>query len=199
MTHQEALLNGKTRYFGMLCTKHPEALGERAVSGAGCVKCRLEAVKRHQKKHPEKRKAQSAKDNSKNPELRSAAHKAWREANVEKDAARKQRYRVVNLEKVKGAYKKYYEENYTRMLAKRNKQHADKLQRTPVWLTVDELWMVEQAYELAAERTKLFGFPWHVDHVLPLRGKTISGFHTPYNLQVIPAVENLRKSNRVTV
>jgi hypothetical protein len=85
------------------------------------------------------------------------------------------------------------------VLAKRNKQHADKLKRTPAWLTSDDFWMIEQAYELAALRTKLFGFAWHVDHVIPLRGKLASGLHTPYNLQVIPAVENLRKSNQMEI
>jgi hypothetical protein len=121
----------------------------------------------------------------------------WREANVAHDAARKQQYRIANLEKVKATYKQHYEANYPRMLAKRNKQHADKLKRTPVWLTSDDHWMIEQAYELAALRTKMFGFAWHVDHVLPLRGKLVSGLHTPYNMQVIPGLENLRKGNRV--
>ena len=197
MPRQAARLEGKKRYFGSLCVKHPEALGERAVAGAACVKCSLEAVQRYHAKHPEKRRAQSAIDNNKCPEQRSAAHKMWREANVTHDAARKQAYRAANLEQVKLTYKRYYEANYPRMLAKRNKQHADKLQRTPSWLTADEHWMIEQAYELAAMRTARFGFPWHVDHVIPLRGKLASGFHTPYNLQVIPAVDNLRKSNRM--
>lgn len=197
MTRQEALFAGKTRYFGVVCAKHPEANGERSTAGTTCVVCALEAVQRYHAKYPDKRKAQSLKDNNKNPKVRSAAHKVWREANVVKDAERKRAYRTANLEVVKWTYKQYYEANYPRMLAKRNKQHADKLQRIPSWLTVDEHWMIEQAYELAAMRTAMFGFPWHVDHVLPLRGKLVSGFHTPYNLQVIPAVDNLRKSNRM--
>ena len=76
------------------------------------------------------------------------------------------------------------------------KRRAAKIQRTPAWLSEDDYWMLEQAYELAALRTKLFGFSWHVDHVLPMQGKKISGLHVPSNVQVIPGVENVRKANR---
>jgi hypothetical protein len=71
--------------------------------------------------------------------------------------------------------------------------------QTPKWLTQDDHWMIEQAYELAALRTKLFGFSWQVDHIVPLQGKLVSGLHTPYNLQVIPAKHNQSKSNQFTV
>lgn len=70
-------------------------------------------------------------------------------------------------------------------------------QRTPKWITDDDRWMMEQAYELAALRTKMFGFAWHVDHILPLQGKTVSGLHVPTNLQVLPGVDNIRKRNTV--
>ena len=80
----------------------------------------------------------------------------------------------------------------------RNRQLA-KLQRTPKWLTVDDNWMIEQAYELAELRTKMFGFAWHVDHVIPLQGKNVSGLHVPTNLQVIPAILNMAKNNRYEV
>jgi hypothetical protein len=75
------------------------------------------------------------------------------------------------------------------------KRQAAKINRTPAWLMDDELWMIEQAYELAALRTKLFGFTWHVDHIVPLQGKMVSGLHVPNNLQVIPGFDNLRKAN----
>jgi hypothetical protein len=79
------------------------------------------------------------------------------------------------------------------------KHRAVKLQRTPSWLDEDALWMIEQAYELAALRTKLFGFSWHVDHVIPLQGKIVSGLHVPFNLQVIPGFQNIAKNNKFEV
>jgi hypothetical protein len=76
------------------------------------------------------------------------------------------------------------------------KRRAAKLQRTPAWLTEEDFWMIEQAYELAAMRTKLFGFSWHVDHVMPLQGAVVSGLHVPTNLQVISGVLNIAKANK---
>jgi hypothetical protein len=73
----------------------------------------------------------------------------------------------------------------------------DKTQRTPAWLTPEDLWLIEEFYETAAERTKSTGVQWHVDHMIPLRGKTVSGLHVPGNLQVILGTENSRKGNRV--
>lgn len=76
------------------------------------------------------------------------------------------------------------------------KRRAAQLQRTPGWLTADDLWMIEQAHELAALRTRMFGFPWHVDHELPLQGKYVSGLHVPTNLRVVPWRDNVAKANK---
>lgn len=66
-------------------------------------------------------------------------------------------------------------------------------QATPSWLTVEQAGQIAALYEEAKARPG----NWHVDHIIPLRGKNVSGLHVPWNLQVIPAKDNLKKGNRV--
>lgn len=64
------------------------------------------------------------------------------------------------------------------------------------WLTKDDLWIIKEIYRLAEQRTKLHGFQWHVDHIIPIKGDSICGLHVPKNLQVIPWLDNIRKKNK---
>lgn len=54
----------------------------------------------------------------------------------------------------------------------------------------------EEAQHLRRLRNNSSGFKWHVDHIIPLNGRDVSGLHTWNNLQVIPASVNLSKGNR---
>lgn len=68
--------------------------------------------------------------------------------------------------------------------------------RLPAWLTVDDMFLIDEAYELAVLRTRLTGIRWSVDHIIPLNGKHVSGLHVPENLQVITLRGNRQKGNK---
>lgn len=70
--------------------------------------------------------------------------------------------------------------------AERMKRIADQRQRTPIW---SDLKKIKEIYREAQS----MGSEYHVDHIVPLNGKTVSGLHVPANLQIIPAKENLLK------
>lgn len=53
-----------------------------------------------------------------------------------------------------------------------------------------------EAHDLRKRRNLLTSVEWHVDHILPLKGKVVSGLHIWSNLQVIPKILNLKKRNK---
>lgn len=128
------------------------------------------------------------------------AYKAkYRQRTTEKRALYMKEWRSKNAEYTYQYAKQYRQDNKAFINFLSQNRKLAMMQRTPLWLGVEEMWMIEEAYQLAALRTKLFGFAWHVDHVIPLRGKTVSGLHTPQNLSVIPGTANMQKTNKFEV
>lgn len=125
--------------------------------------------------------------------------KEYRERTVEQRAKYQSEWVQKNREHVAVYSKKYRQDNKSLINFLCQKRKIALIQRTPKWLSEDELWMIAEAYAIAALRSDMFGFQWDVDHIIPLRGKNVSGLHTPYNLQVIPAVVNRTKNNRYRV
>lgn len=94
-------------------------------------------------------------------------------------------------------YKKEYRKlNPGKINAKVAQRKAAKLQQTPKWLTKTQLNEIEAFYILAKELQWLSEELLHVDHIVPLQGKNVSGLHVPWNLQILPASLNISKGNR---
>jgi hypothetical protein len=122
----------------------------------------------------------SAKRIAKNHEAQLARQKAWRIANPEKMQATSKRWLKNN--KAKNALKK------------RNRDSA-KIHRTPSWLNNAHFFEIECVYSYCASLRSI-GLNYEVDHIVPLQGKTVSGLHVPWNLQVITKFENRSKGNK---
>jgi len=76
------------------------------------------------------------------------------------------------------------------------KYQASKLKATPKWLTKEMFLEMEEYYISATVISAEMGVTMHVDHIIPLQGKTVCGLHVPWNLQVITAAENYTKANK---
>lgn len=126
---------------------------------------------------------------------------AWVRANPQKVRASYKKYNASG--KRNFSYKDYYwsDSERSRLKGKKDtaKRRAIKLKALPSWLNDFDKFVIGEMYETAQRRSKVTGIKWHVDHIVPLQGDNVCGLHVPCNLQVIPAVQNLRKSNSLKI
>lgn len=126
--------------------------------------------------------------------------KAWRKANPNANRAiegrrkltpaqRAAAWRAQNPVRHKELKAADYARNKPRYLARNQKRRAADKRATPAWLTDEQKHQITSFYE-----TRPKGY--HVDHIVPLRGVNVCGLNVPWNLQHLPAQENLKKNNR---
>lgn len=132
----------------------------------------------------------------KNKEKVKAYNEAWRKANPNYSKEyhsipeHKERENELKRLKRKRKPKKSKEERLEHKRRRHNaetiRHKAEKLKRTPPWADIEA---IKQFYLNCPEG-------YEVDHIIPLRGKNVSGFHTLENLQYLKSEVNRKKSNK---
>jgi uncharacterized transporter YbjL len=152
--------------------------------------------------------------NSLDNECRSCSnerYRNYRKNNIDKELARSNKYKQENKETVSinriARYRKnsvieiekvraWQKLNRDKVNANQARRRAAKLQAMPRWLTAEDKLKIVEFYKLAKRLEQETGVKYHVDHIVPLQGINICGLHVPWNLQVIPAYDNISKSNK---
>lgn len=178
-----------------------DAFGKHKVGRDGlrsvCKSCNVDAAKQWTLANPDKVRAASARAakrrRAENPEENHAYLIKWRAENPEKVQAQSLKWRRENHEKNRVRLAKWHAENPEKNRASRAKRRASLLQATPPWADLDAIKAVyvEQQFYLD------LGLDVHVDHIIPLQGKTVCGLHVHWNLRVVLAEDNIRKGNKI--
>lgn len=114
----------------------------------------------------------------------------WITGNPEKNQESKLKYKASHKEENKSYNKAWAQRNAGKVTAYSRNYQLLKLKRIPAWLSDQDRQSIKEFYANRPEGH-------HVDHIVPLQGKEVSGLHVPWNLQYLPATENIKKSNKL--
>lgn len=151
------------------------------------------AVDKSKAANPEKYKELQRQWHLANPGYSTRQSAKWREANREKSNQFSEEWKRQNPEKRRAVVRAWNKRNRDKVNAVYARRRAMKLKACPKWAND---FFIKEIYHLARLRTKMFGYPWNVDHIVPLQSDKVCGLHVEHNLQVIPSSVNQSKNNR---
>lgn len=146
-----------------------------------CKDCRREKIRLYDKKNRAKKKAYNAQ---------------YKEKNLEKLREKARKYHKNNRDRILEYQKSWREANPDKLAKARFSRRDNFKKAKPWWLTTEMEEEIKQFYDLAKDCRITTGEDYEVDHIIPIKGKTVCGLHVPWNLQVLPKDVNRSKSNR---
>lgn len=156
-----------------------------------CKKCRKmyqtlskEKIKQYGKGYREKRRDTILKKK-----------REYYENNKDTLLERQKEYYEYNKQLIRATRKKYVENNRAKVNHNAKLYKLRKRNAAPSWLSGPQLAHIKRTYKLREIVSEVTGMTYHVDHIVPLQGENVCGLHVPWNLVVIPAIDNISKSN----
>lgn len=179
-------------YVGSPCKRGHAGL--RYVSGRSCVECVNARRRKWESDNADHARAlgtaRKVRERASHPERNKKVCRKWYYSNVERARASARASGQKNARR-RSSYLKAYMPIYAirnrgRLNANAAAYRAARLQQTPKWADLNA---IREFYAACPP-----GF--HVDHIVPLRGRLVRGLHVLENLQYLPARDNLVKGNR---
>lgn len=144
----------------------------------------------------DKVRERSRKWNENNKQLTQAYGIAWRKANPERAKEHYVAWKKANPDRARQHSLKWAAKHAPLYRAWAAARKAMLRHRLPAWANKDAI----RAFYAEAERlTRTTGIRHSVDHILPLKGRKVSGLHVETNLRVITHHENCVKNNRYEI
>lgn len=186
----EAKSLGLAKYFtGKPCKKGH--IAERYTKSSTCVEClkessanRISEFKAYQKTWYQ--------ENSTKIKEKSNIRYAFIKSSIEEVSKRKN-WMANNVDKMKEYRKSYRLSNPSIFANATQRRNAKKKKASVLWANQSK---ILDMYKLAENLSKKTGIKYHVDHMIPLQSNFVCGLHCEANLQVIPAIDNIKKSNK---
>ena len=162
---------------------------------ARCKPCTRARSKKYQEAHRSERAEYLKTYYKENKDLLIARSSAKYWANVpERRLARRANY-LKHRDRIILYQKRYYLANKDKYNSYSGLRSSRVRQATPPWADTAAILAVYEQRLILSQST---GVLYHVDHIIPLHHPLVCGLHVEYNLQIITAEENLRKSNKFT-
>lgn len=200
----DAKAKGLRFYLGDQC-KHGN-VAPRYTNGGGCrcEPCRKDASRRSSawaKENPERFAANQARAdaNPERQERRKGFQRDYNKRNAAKKVAAVMEWQRRNRERVAVHRKRWRLRHPDAVKAVTKRRNAAVIAAKPAWWSKWDVFVLQEAKDLAKRRTALTGITWEIDHMVPIHGRKASGLHCADNVQVIPRALNTWKRDRLVL